>query len=79
MPSKAYGASVHRRTRPTFSVVTSSASSSNRTCFFIPVNDMPNGSASSLIVALPALSRSRTARRVGSASAANARTTVVEY
>src|SRR5439155_19498797 len=48
MPSKAYGASMHLRTRPTFSVVTSCASSSSRMCFFIPVSDMPNGSASSL-------------------------------
>ena len=62
-----------------FSVVTSSASSSSRTCFFIPVRDMPNGSASSLIVALPKPSRSRTARRVGSARAANARSTVGGY
>ena len=45
-------------------------------CFFIPVSDMPKGSASSLIVALPGPSRSSTARRVGSASAANARSTV---
>ena len=48
-------------------------------CFFIPVSDMPKGSASSLIVALPEPSRSRTARRVGSARAAKARSTVVEY
>ena len=40
---------MHLRTRPTFSVVTSSASSSSRMCFFIPVSDMPKGSASSLI------------------------------
>src|SRR5919199_3170538 len=79
MPSKAYGTSVHLRTRPTFSVVTSSASSSKRTCFFIPVSDMPNGSASSLIVALPAPSRSSTARRGGSERAAKARSTVVQY
>src|SRR5690349_13917080 len=79
MPSKAYGASMHRRTRPTFSVVTSSASSSSRMCFFIPVSDMPNGSASSLTVALPAPSRSSTARLVGSARAAKARSTVVVY
>src|SRR4051812_1257567 len=78
MPSKAYGTSMHLRTRPTFSVVTSSASSSSRTCFFIPVSDMPKGSASSLIVARPSPSRSRTARRVGSARAANARSTVGE-
>jgi hypothetical protein len=45
---------VHLRARPIFSVVTSSASSSSRMCFFIPVSDMANGSASSLIVALPA-------------------------
>src|SRR5207237_84820 len=63
MPSKAGGASMHLRTRPTFSVVTSSASSSSRMCFFIPVSDMPKGSASSLIVALPGPSRSSTARR----------------
>src|SRR5207302_9170972 len=63
MPSNAYGTIVHLRTRPTFSVVTSSASSSSRMCFFIPVSDMPKGPASSLIVALPAPSRSRTARR----------------
>src|SRR5262249_12025816 len=37
MPSNAYGTSMHIRTRPTFSVVTSCASSSSRTCFFIPV------------------------------------------
>src|SRR5205814_1962985 len=58
---------MHLRARPTFSVVTSSASSSSWMCFFIPVSDMPKGSASSLIVALPVPSRSRTARRVGSA------------
>jgi hypothetical protein len=46
---------------------------------FIPVSDMPKGSASWLIVALPAPSRSRTARRVGSARAAKVRSTVVEY
>src|SRR5437764_9276019 len=63
MPSKAYGTSMHLRTRPTFSVVTSSASSSRRMCFFIPVSDMPKGPASSPIVALPATSRSSTARR----------------
>ena len=34
---------MHLRTRPTFSVVTSSASSSSRMCFFIPVSDMPKG------------------------------------
>ena len=45
---------MHLRTRPIFSVVTSSASSSSRMCFFIPVNDMPKGPASSLTVALPA-------------------------
>jgi hypothetical protein len=44
---------MHLRTWPTFSVVTSCASSSSRMCFFIPVSDMPKGSASSLIVALP--------------------------
>src|SRR5919109_2473521 len=79
MPSKASGTSVHLRARPTFSVVTSCASSSSRTCFFIPVSDMPKGSASWLIVALPAPSRSRTARRVGSARAAKARSTLAEY
>src|ERR671934_1972102 len=79
MPSKAEGTSVHLRTRPTFSVATRFASSSSRMCFFIPVSDMPNGSASSLIVALPAPSRSSTARRVGSARAAKARSVVVEY
>src|SRR5947209_19338764 len=77
MPSKAYGASMQLRTRPTFSVVTSSASSSSLMCFFIPVSDMPKGSASSLIVARPEPSRSRTARRAGSARAANARSTAV--
>ena len=40
---------------------------------------MPKGSASSLIVALPDPSRSSTARRVGSASAVNVRSTVGEY
>src|SRR6266498_2932552 len=39
---------MHLRTRPTFSVVTSCASSSSRMCFFIPVSDMPKGSARSL-------------------------------
>src|SRR6478735_1537019 len=77
IPSKAYGTSMHVRIRPTFSVVTSSASSSSRTCFRIPVSDMPNGSASSLIVALPAPSRSSTARRVGSPRAVKARSTLV--
>src|SRR5436190_10318910 len=79
IPWKAKGASVHLRARPTFSVVTSCASSSKRMCFFIPVSDMPNGSASSLIVALPVPSRSSTARRVGSARAVKARSTVVGY
>src|SRR4051812_10242004 len=79
MPSKAYGTSVHLRARPTFSVATRFASSSSRMCFFIPVSDMPKGSASSLIVALPAPSRSTTARRFGSARAANARSTVGGY
>src|SRR5215211_1385775 len=79
MPSKAYGMSVHLRTRPIFSVATRFASSSSRTCFFIPVRDMPKGSASSLIVALPAPSRSSTARRVGSARAANAQSMVAGY
>src|SRR6185437_1803487 len=76
IPSKAYGASMHLRTRPTFSVVTSSACSSSRTCFLIPVSDMPNGSASSLIVALPAPRCSSTARRVGSPRAVKARSTL---
>jgi hypothetical protein len=31
---------MHLRTRPTFSVVTSCASSSSRMCFFIPVSDI---------------------------------------
>ena len=42
-------------------------------------SDMPKGAASSLIVAPPAPSLSSTARRVGSARAANARSTVVGY
>src|SRR4051812_48481195 len=67
---------MHLRTRPTFSVVTSCASSSSRMCFFIPVSDMPKGSASSLIVALPLPSRSSTARRVGAARAEKGRSTV---
>src|SRR6476660_215193 len=70
---------MHLRTRPTFSVVTSSASSSSRMCFFIPVSDMPKGAASSLMLAAPVPSRSSTARRVGSARAAKARSTPVEY
>src|SRR5207247_5203860 len=41
MPSKAQGTNVHLRAGPIFSVVTSSASSSSRMCFFIPVSDMP--------------------------------------
>jgi hypothetical protein len=48
-------------------------------CFRIPVSDMPNGSASSLMVALPPPSRSTTARRIGSERAAKARSTDVEY
>jgi len=52
MPSKAQGTNVHLRARPIFSVVTSSAPSSRRMCFFIPVSDTPERSASSLIVAL---------------------------
>src|ERR671937_152818 len=79
MPSKAKGTRVHLRARPTFSVATRFASSSSRMCFFIPVSDIPKGSASSLIVALPTPSRSSIARRVGSARAANARSTVAEY
>src|SRR3954469_6383378 len=67
------GPSVQRRVRPTFCVATSSAASSTRTCFFIPVSEMPNGSASSVIVALPVPSRSSTARRVGSAIAVRVR------
>ena len=59
------------RTRPTFRVVTSPASSSTPTCFFMPVSVIANLSASSLIEASPRPSRSRTPRRVGSASAAN--------
>src|SRR5919201_2764122 len=79
IPSKASGTSVHTRTRPTFSVVTSCASSSSRMCFFIPVSDMPKGSARSLIVALPAPSRSSTARRVRAERGAEARATGAEY
>jgi hypothetical protein len=45
----------------------------------MPVRLIPNGSASSLIVAPPLPSRSTTARRVGSARAANVRSTVVEH
>ena len=60
---------MHLRTRPTFSVVTSSASSSSRMCFFIPVSVIPKGSASSLIVALPEPSRS--ARSASSADASS--------
>src|SRR4051794_5085862 len=66
---------MHLRTRPIFSVVTSSAASSSRMCFFIPVSDMPKGSASSLIVALPEPSRSRTARRGGAGRGGEARGT----
>jgi hypothetical protein len=58
---------------PTFSAVTSRASSSTRTCFFIPVSEIPNGCASSVMLALPCPSRSSTALRVGSASAAKVR------
>src|SRR5581483_11219472 len=72
IPSKAYGASVQTRARPTFSVTTRPASSRTRTCFFIPVSEMPNGAARSPIVAGPDPSRSTTARRVGSPRAANA-------
>ena len=42
-------------------------------CFFRPVSDIANGSASSVTVALPWPSRSRIDRRVGSASAAKVR------
>ena len=40
MPSKAQGTNVHLRAQPILSVVTSSAPSSRRMCFFIPVSDM---------------------------------------
>ena len=77
--SKASGRSVQLRVRPSFWVATRFASTSRRMCFLSQLSDMPKGSASSLIVALPWPSRSRTARRVGSARAAKARSTVVEY
>ena len=48
-------------------------------CFFIPVSDMPNGSASSLMSGAAEPNRSSTARRFGSARATNARSTLGEY
>src|SRR5687768_11510862 len=59
------------RTRPTFFVVTSPASSRRLTCFFIPVSVMPNLPARSVMDASPRPSRTRIPRRVGSESAAN--------
>src|SRR5207237_264326 len=63
------------RPRRAFSVVTCSASSGTRMCFFIPVREMANGCASSLTEAGPRPSRSSTARRVGSARAVKVRST----
>src|SRR5688572_25716690 len=65
------GPSMQVRTRPTFSVVTSPASSKTPTCFFMPVRVMWNSSARSVIEASARPSRSRTPRRVASESAPN--------
>src|SRR5688572_15900490 len=63
--------SLHVRTRPTFSVVTSPARSRTPTCFFMPVRVIRNFAASSVIDASAWPSRSRMPRRVASESAAN--------
>jgi len=76
--SRSAGSSRHWRMRPRFWVVTRCACSRIRTCFSKPVMDMPNGWASSLTLAGPSDSRSRISRRVGSASAANVRSST-EY
>src|SRR5438270_1351447 len=73
------GPSLQRRTRPTFSVVTSPAASSTPTCFFMPVSVISKASASSVIPASDFPSRSRTPRRVGSASAPNALLSLAGY
>ena len=75
----AAGPSRHVRTRPTFSVATSPASSSTCTCFFMPVRVMSNRAARSLIEASRRPSRSRMPRRVGSDSAAKCVSSRGEY
>ena len=65
------GLSRQVRTRPIFSVVTSPASSSTPTCFFMPVSVMWNFSARSEIEASARPSCSRIPRRVVSESAPN--------
>ena len=49
LSSSRRGPSVQERTRPTFCVVTSPASSSIRTCFLMPVSVIPKAAARSLI------------------------------
>jgi len=64
--------SLHATTRPVFSRATRPASESTSRCFMIAGNDMANGCANSLTDRLSRPdSRASSARRVGSASAAN--------
>jgi hypothetical protein len=68
------GVAVRRQatTRPVFSRATRPASESTSRCFMIAGNDIANGCASSLTDRLSRPeSRASSARRVGSASAAN--------
>ncbi len=65
---KGCGVSRYVRTRPDLRDLTSPQSSSTSRCCRNEGSDMLNGSASSLTAAGPLLSRSSTARRVGSAS-----------
>ncbi len=64
-------ASSQRTTRPSFSRVTSPASSSTRRCFMKPGSDIPCGCASSVTVAPPCPSCRSTSRRVASDNAPN--------
>lgn len=65
-------ASRHATVRPVLVRTISPASDSTSRCFMTAGSDMANGCASSLTDRLPpSLSRASTARRVGSASAAN--------
>ena len=59
--------------RPLLLRVISPASDSTSRCFMIAGSDTGNGRASSLIVRLSCSSRATSARRVGSASAENTR------
>ena len=66
--------SLHETTRPAFARLMSPASVSTLRCFMMAGSVMRNGCASSLIDRLSSLSRrASSARRVGSARAANVR------